>query len=213
MDLPRLLMRQVLRQAPGRAQPPFASGIEVRDAAAIAPEAGQKFETARQSVEAGARAEREKREHYGPPRHRDVSRQALAKHARRCRAPAQTSASDEGIRRIAQSLDEVRGSFEAAQAEFQAFGIGRLAQEVAALRDNVNRERAAYAEARARHDGLEREASPAERISAIELKPARGDGTTCVEQIEHLTTRAQENPQGHCRTCRMPQILADKRRP
>ena len=77
----------------------------------------------------------------------EVSRQALAKHERQiAERLAQTSALDEGIRRIAQSLDEVRGSFEAAQAEFQAIpALEGLAQEVAALRDNVNRERAAYA--------------------------------------------------------------------
>ena len=36
--------------------------VEMRDAAAVAAEAAQKFEAAKQSVEAGARTEREKRE-------------------------------------------------------------------------------------------------------------------------------------------------------
>ena len=83
---------------------------------------------------------------------------------------AETSALDEGIRRISQSLEEVRGSFAAAQAELRAIPVLEgLAQEVASLRDNVNRERAAYAEARATHDGLEREAKArAERRAAIE---------------------------------------------
>ena len=66
----------------------------------------------------------------------------------------------------------MRGSFAAAQAELQAIPVLEgLAQEVAALRDNVNRERAAYAEARAKHDGLEREAKArAERLAAIEAE-------------------------------------------
>ena len=146
----------------------------MRDAAAVAAEAAQKFEAAKQSVEAGARAEREKREAMRAATSSvEVSRQALARHERQiAERLAQTSALDEGIRRITQSLDEVRGSFEAAQAEFQAIPVLEgLAQEVAALRDNVNRERAAYAEARAKHDGLEREAKArAERLATIEAE-------------------------------------------
>jgi chromosome segregation protein len=192
--------------------------VEVRDAAAIAAEAGQKFEAARQSVEAGARAEREKREALRAATSSvDVSRQALAKHERQiAERLAQTSALDEGIRRITQSLDEVRGSFEAAQVEFQAIPVLEgLAQEVAALRDNVNRERAAYAEARAKHDGLEREAKArAERINAIEAEARQWNerAKRASEQIEHLTTRAQETRDAIAGLAGMPQILADKRR-
>ncbi len=192
--------------------------VEMRDAAAVAAEAAQKFEAARQSVEAGARTEREKREALRAATSSvDVSRQALAKHERQiAERLAQTSALDEGIRRITQSLDEVRGSFEAAQAEFRAIPVLEgLAQEVAALRDNVNRERAAYAEARAKHDGLEREAKArAERINAIEAE-ARQWGERAKrasEQIEHLTARAQETREAIAELAGMPQMLADKRR-
>jgi chromosome segregation protein len=191
--------------------------IEMRDAAAVAAEAAQKFEAARQSVEAGARTEREKREALRAATSSvDFSRQALAKHERQiAERLAQTSALDEGIRRITQSLDEARGSFESAQAEFQAIPVLEgLAQEVAALRDNVNRERAAYAEARAKHDGLEREAKArAERINAIEAE-ARQWGERAKrasEQIEHLTARAQETREAIAELAGMPQILADKR--
>ena len=192
--------------------------VEMRDVAAVAAEAAQKFEAARQSVEAGARTEREKREALrAATASVDVSRQALAKHERQiAERLAQTSALDEGIRRITQSLDEARGSFEAAQAEFRAIPVLEgLAQEVAALRDNVNRERAAYAEARAKHDGLEREAKArAERINAIEAE-ARQWGERAKrasEQIEHLTARAQETREAIAELAGMPQMLADKRR-
>lgn len=192
--------------------------VEMREAAAVAVEAAQKFEAARQSVEAGARTEREKREALRAAISSvDVSRQALAKHERQiAERLAQTSALDEGIRRITQSLDEARGSFEAAQAEFRAIPVLEgLAQEVAALRDNVNRERAAYAEARAKHDGLEREAKArAERINAIEAE-ARQWGERAKrasEQIEHLTARAQETREAIAELAGMPQMLADKRR-
>ena len=147
----------------------------------------------------------------------EVSRQALARHERQiAERLAQTSALDEGIRRIAQSLDEVRGSFEASQAEFQAIPVLEgLAQEVAALRDNVNRERAAYAEARAKHDGLEREAKArAERLASLEAERKQwGErAKRATEQIEHLTTRAQETREAIAELAGQPQILADKRR-
>ena len=192
--------------------------IEMRDAAAIAAGAAQKFEAARQSVEAGARAEREKREALRAATSSvDVSRQALARHERQiAERLAQTSALDEGIRRITQSLDEVRGSFEAAQAEFQAIPVLEgLAQEVAALRGNVNRERAAYAEARAKHDGLEREAKArAERLATLEAERNQwGErAKRATEQITQLTTRAQETREAIAELAGMPQILADKRR-
>jgi chromosome segregation protein len=192
--------------------------VEMRNAAAVAAETAQKFEAARQSVEAGARTEREKREALRAATSSvDVSRQALARHERQiAERLAQTSALDEGIRRITQSLDEARGSFEAAQAEFQAIPVLEgLAHEVAALRDNVNRERAAYAEARAKHDGLEREAKArAERINAIEAE-ARQWGERAKrasEQIEHLTARAQETREAIAELAGMPQMLAEKRR-
>ncbi len=192
--------------------------IEMRDAAAIAAEAAQKFEVAKQSVEAGARAEREKREAMRAATSSvEVSRQALAKHERQiAERLAQTSALDEGIRRITQSLEEVRASFEASQAEFQAIPVLEgLAQEVASLRDNVNRERAAYAEARAKHDGLEREAKArAERLATLEAERTQwGErAKRAAEQIEHLTTRAQETREAIAELAGMPQILADKRR-
>jgi chromosome segregation protein len=192
--------------------------IEMRDAAVVATEAAQKFEAARQSVEAGARTEREKREALRAATSSvEVSRQALARHERQiAERLAQTSALDEGIRRISQSLDEVRASFEASQAEFQAIPVLEgLAQEVAALRDNVNRERAAYAEARAKHDGLEREAKArAERLATLEAERNQwGErAKRATEQIEHLTTRAQETREAIAELAGMPQILADKRR-
>ena len=183
--------------------------IEMRDAAAVAAEAAQKFEAARQSVEAGARAEREKREALRAATSSvEVSRQALARHERQiAERLAQTSALDEGIRRITQSLDEVRASFEAAQAEFQAIPVLEgLAQEVAALRDNVNRERAAYAEARAKHDGLEREAKARAERLATPLKPKRkqwGERAKRAIGADRTSDDAGPgNPRGHCRTRR-----------
>jgi len=191
--------------------------IEMQDAARIATEASQKFEAAKQSVEAGARAEREKREAWRAATSSvEVARKELATHERQiAERLAQNSTLDEGIRRIAQSLAEVRGSFAAAQSELQAIPeLEGLTREVASLRDNVNRERAAYAESRAKHDGLEREAKArAERLAAIEAERQQwGErAKRASEQIAHLTTRAEETRIAIVELAGQPQILADKR--
>ena len=192
--------------------------IEMQDAVRSAAETSQKFESAKQSVESGTRAEREKRDAWRAATSSvEVSRQALAKHERQiAERLAQTSALDEGIRRINQSLDEVRASLEASLAELQAIPeLEGLTREVAGLRDNVNRERAAYAEARAKHDGLEREAKArAERLAAIgaECRQWGERAKRATEQIAHLTTRAEETRTAIAELAGMPQILADKRR-
>ena len=146
------------------------------------------------------RTEREKREAMRAATSAvEVARRALAKHERQiAERLAQTSALDEGSRRIAQSLDEARAQLEAAQAEFAGHSGPRwLAQEVAALRDNVNRERAAYAEARAKHDGLEREAKArAERLAAIEAERSQwGErAKRATEQIAASDARGRRKP-------------------
>ena len=191
--------------------------VEMHGAVKISDETRQKFETSKQSVEAGARSEREKRESWrAATASVEVARQALARHERQvAERLAQTSALDEALRRVSQSLDEARAGLEASQAEIDAMpGVEGLTQEVATLRDSVNRERAAYAEARARHDGLEREAKArATRIGAIEAERNQWSerATRATQQIEHLTSRAEETRAAISELSGMPQILADKR--
>ncbi|MGB9143406.1 MAG: chromosome segregation protein SMC [Aestuariivirga sp.] len=191
--------------------------IEMQSAVRDAADAAQKFESARQSVETGAMTEREKREAWrAATASVEVSRQALARHERQiAERLAQTSALDEGIRRISQSLEEARGSFAATEAELLAMPeLEGLTQEVSALRDNVNRERAAYAEARAKHDGLEREAKArTDRLAAIESEGSQwGErARRATEQIAQLTTRSEETRGAIAELAGMPQILADKR--
>jgi chromosome segregation protein len=87
-------------------------------------------------------------------------------------------------------------------------------QDVALLKDTVNRERAAYAEARAKHDGLEREAKlRAERIAAIdgEMTQWSERAKRATDQIAHLAKRAEETREAIAELATMPQILADKR--
>ncbi len=191
--------------------------VEMHEAVAVADEARQKFEVGKSAVEVGAKAEREKRESWRAATAAvDVARQALARHERQVAEQlAQTSALDEGLRRITQSLDEARGSHEASLAEMNSLpALEGPQQDVAQLKDAVNRERAAYAEARARHDGLEREAKlRAERIAAIagEMTQWSERAKRATDQIAHLTKRAEETRQAIAELSTMPQILADKR--
>jgi chromosome segregation protein len=191
--------------------------IEMRDALAVADEGRQKFEAARQSVEAGGKAEREKREAWRAATAAvEVARQALARHERQAAERlAQTSALDEALRRVNQSLSELRESHGVALSEVAELpAVDGLSQQVAALRDTVNRERAAYAEARARHDGLEREArARTDRIQAIAAERTQWQerASRAAAQITHLSTRAEESRQAIAELSSMPQILADKR--
>ena len=183
--------------------------IEMQEAGRNAAEAGQKFEAAKQSVEAGARAEREKREAWRAATSSvEVARQALAKHERQiAERLAQTSALDEAhpphrpnrLRKCAAVLQRRRPNS-------RPFRYWKgLTQEVASLRDNVNRERAAYAEARAKHDGLEREAKArAERLAAIDAERQQwGErAKRAAEQIAASDNARRRNPRGHCRACR-----------
>jgi chromosome segregation protein len=191
--------------------------VELQDAVKISDEVLQKFESGKLAVEAGVKSEREKRESWrAATASVEVARQAFARHERQvAERLAQTSALDEGLRRITQSLDEARSSHEATFAEINSLpALEGPAQEVALLKDAVNRERAAYAEARAKHDGLEREArARAERIAAIEAESKQWSGRAkrATEQIAHLTKRAEETREAIAELSGMPQILADKR--
>ena len=191
--------------------------VEMQDAVKISDAVLEKFEASKMAVEAGVKNEREKRESWrAATASVEVARQALTRHERQvAERLAQTSALDEGLRRITQSLDEVQDTHEATLAEINALpALDGPTQEVALLKDAVNRERAAYAEARARHDGLEREAKArAERMAAIEAEAGQWSerAKRASDQIVHLTKRAEETRQAIAELSHMPQILADKR--
>ena len=78
----------------------------------------------------------------------------------------------------------------------------------------VNRDRAAYAEARSSHDGLEREAKArTDRIKAITAEHQQWTGRSkrAAEQIEQLSARAEETRAAILELASLPQQLADKR--
>ena len=186
-------------------------------ALAAAEEAKARFEAARAAVENAARLERDKREgHRAAVSAVDFARRALTTHERQMAEQlAQTSALDEAQRRIEQALEETRAQLEEANAEAAGLPVlDSLQAELVDLRHAVDRARAAYAEARATHDGLEREArARSERIRAIELETAQwtSRAARANDQIEQLTARAEETRATMVDLAALPQVLADRR--
>ena len=191
--------------------------VEMASAVTTAEAAKAHFDAARAAVEAAVKIERDKREaHRAAVSAVDFARKALTTHERQvAERVAQTSALDEAQRRIEQSLGEVRAQLEASNTEAAGLPVlDTLQTELAELRDAVNLDRASYAEARARHDGLEREAKArAERLKAIETE--RNQWTSRAvranEQIEQFSKRAEETRATIVELASLPQLLADKR--
>ncbi len=98
----------------------------------------------------------------------------------------QLSAMDEAVRRIEEQLGEARTGKAQLDADLQGLAdTSELKERLAALRTGVDRDRADYAEERARHDGIEREArlrcrtaeSHRGRAAAMEGTLGQGDDT------------------------------------
>jgi chromosome segregation protein len=191
--------------------------VEMEEAITIAEEARTRFEAARAAVEAATRAERDAREaHRAAVSAVDFTRRALTTHERQVAEQlAQTSALDEAQRRIAQSVEDVRAALEDSTAEAASLPVlDSLQAELSELRHAVNGERAAYAEARARHDGLEREAKArTDRIKSIETEARQWTqrAVRAEEQISQLTGRAEDTRAAIIELSSLPQLLADRR--
>ncbi|MCA3554587.1 AAA family ATPase [Aestuariivirga sp.] len=191
--------------------------VEMEQAIAAAGEARGHFEAARAATETATRVERETREgHRAAVSAVDFARRALTQHERQVSERlAQTSALDEAQRRIREALDEARVRLEGSSAEAAGLPVlDDLQLELNALRNTVNAGRAAYAEARATHDGLEREArARTGRIRDIEAETAQwtARASRASEQIGQLTARAEETRAAIAELSQLPQLLASRR--
>ena len=191
--------------------------VDMKDALAAAEAVKAEFDQARTSVENGQRAERDKREAWRTATSvLDVARKALQAHERRmAENAAQTSALEEAARNAAAQLTEARDHHGAAQSQFAALpAADGLQQESTQLRDKLNGERGLYAEARAKHDGLEREARQrAERLKAIstEQQDWQARAAKAKTQVEQLNARLDEAEAAIAEMQQMPQALADRR--
>ncbi len=187
------------------------------EANAKAEAAKTEFEHARNAVEQGGKSERDKREAWRTAGAAlEVARRALQSFERKqAEQTAQTSALDEAQRRTDAQLQDVNQLCAGIELEFAALpALNGLNTEVMSLRDALNRERASYGEARARHDSLEREAKMrGDRLVAIEAETEQwlSRAAKAREQVELLTTRAAEAEATLTELNSMPQQLADKR--
>jgi chromosome segregation protein len=176
------------------------------------------FDTGRQQLEEAVKNERELREAWRAANAAvDVARRALSQHERRMsEQSAQASALEEAARRVSQTLAELRQAASQAQSELQALpSTDGLAQELQGLRDKVNSERASYAECRARHEAIEREAKArGARLAAItrEIEQWRERSGRTKTQIEALTARQQDARSALDQLASLPEQFAEKRR-
>jgi chromosome segregation protein len=186
-------------------------------AQAKAETAKAEFDQARVAVENGVRSERDKREAWrAAGAALEVARRSLQTFERKqAEQTAQTSALDEAQRRTDAQLQDVNQLCAAAEQEFAALpALDGLQTDVSTLRDVLNRERASYGEARARHDGLEREARMrSDRLASIDAETRQwmARAAKAREQMEALTTRASEAAATLTELVALPQQLADKR--
>jgi chromosome segregation protein len=190
---------------------------DMKLAAAAAEAFKTEHEASRIAVETGVRGEREKREAWRASNSAlEVARQALLAHERRmAETAAQSTALEEAARNSSARLAEAQAAIDAAQAEFAGFASAEgLAQNVQSLRDVLNAERATYAEARAKHDGLEREARVrVERLKAIAVEQDQWNtrAAKAREQTGQLVKRMEETDASIAEMSQMPQQIADRR--
>ncbi len=191
--------------------------IEMAQAVEAAQGARTAFEDARASVEHGVKSERERREAWRAATAAvEVARRALQIHERKIAETAsQASALEEAKRMTAVQFDELSAMHVNVQSEFDGLpALDGLQSEAQRLRDALNAERATYAEARARHEGLEREARiRADRISAIEgeINQWNARAEKARTQLQALDKRGEETDEAIGELQALPQQLADKR--
>ena len=175
------------------------------------------FDQARGGVENGVRAERDKREAWRTATAAlDTARRALQLHERKvAEHSAQAGALEEAARMTEAQLQELQSQLQASQSEFSTLPeLDSLQAQAATLRDRLNGERATTAEARVRHDGLEREAfmrAERQKSIAVETDQWLNRAAKSKEQIASLTERTVEIEASIGEMNTLPQQLADKR--
>jgi chromosome segregation protein len=190
---------------------------ELQSVSAQAAAARDAYEAARARVERNAQAEREARDAWRAAGAAvELARKALAAHERKASELAQrTSALDEASRRIAESRSEMAALLQSAESEFAALPeIGGLQGEVERLRALVLAARNGYAEARAAHDGIEREVEArATRLRAIDCELAQWSerAKRAENQIGSLNARAAETRAEIESLAGIPQQIAGRR--
>ena len=176
------------------------------------------LDEARSAVESAVAAEREKRNEWRTATTSvENARKALSAHEREMSEQLQkASALQEAARRLNDGLSEARGALTAAKTEQSDLpAIDGIETGLANLRALVDQGRAAYADARARHDGLEREARlRAERLKSIsaERQQWHERAKKAGGQIEALTARIATLQGELTSLSDLPSKFADRRK-
>jgi chromosome segregation protein len=160
--------------------------------------ARKSHETARLAVETATQTERDLRERQRQTaQDLNTARKALSDHEREMsNQTARASALEEARRRLQESVEETRAGLEAAKAELSTLEpAGTLEKQRDDTLAELERERSVYSDARATHDGLERETGGRQaRLSTIEQE--RSQWATRLErakeQLQTLQTRGEE---------------------
>jgi chromosome segregation protein len=191
--------------------------VSAKDASARMEEAKRLFDAARTKTEAATGNERQTREAQRAAQSAvEVARRHLAQHEHRAAEHrARSGALDEARRRTEANLAEARSAAEAAEAELAGLALpDELTSEIQRQRDTVNRDRASYTEARARHDGIEREAEMrTQRLAAIAAETSQWQERTkrARTQIEALNARSEDMRGKLAEMADLPNIFAGRR--
>ena len=145
---------------------------ESAEASAATEKARAVLDKVREEVKLAEAAERDSRQAWREATAAvDIARKALSEHERAMgERMRQASVLEETAKRIEAQLSEAREALGKVKGEQSGLPATAGAEdELRSLRASVDQQRAAYSEARAAHDGLEREAKArAQRLAAIE---------------------------------------------
>ena len=175
------------------------------------------FEAARAAHEEAGRAERQAREAWRQSTAAiETARRALSEHEKAMgERLRQVSAMDEAVRRIEEQLGEARSGKQRLQADLEGLAdTAALTEKLGQLKAGVDRDRADYAEQRARHDGLEREArGRAERLKSIAAERQQWSerSARAKTQAETLEKRATETRNELAGLAGLPARFAERR--
>jgi chromosome segregation protein len=178
----------------------------------------RKFDAAQQTVELAESRERLQRESWrAATAEVEMARRTLSLHEKQvAERLQQISALKEAGRRLDEGLAEARERLQQAEGELTLMPVtDALQKELHGLKESLNRERAHHAEARARYDVMERDATQrVERLEGIERdrkqwseRLSRSEG-----QIAELEDRAATARTKRDELVRIPQQLEDKRK-
>ena len=177
-----------------------------------------RHDAARHALDTALAMERQQREAWRAATAAvETARTALASHERQnAERLQQSGALDEAARLLNGQAGEARQKLADLEAERTALAdADGLQAELKTLRDAVASERTLYGEARARHDGVEREVRQrAERLSAIARERVQWSerARRSEQQIAELEQRSETARQALQELDRLPQLFEERRK-